>query len=414
MSAAPSVPDRSKPSADSLWTGSENILVGIAPNFWAHVPMTIGSINGLKLIQGIHCWTSSDGKYHVPVSKCVLVGIIVNAVIRSSDGANLYVLDDGTGLIDCLAWSTKNENDMFHLPSLLPDNDACKPIGLGDVVKLFGKIQCVTIKQEHDSRQEPFVVREIMATMVERIDDANEETRHWRACAQREAALARDPTQFNALGYLKQLGPQITQQVQRRQHLPAKDDTLGEWRIFGTSCKCTMEYKEDLLYCHCVAKVESLDPKLVFRDALLRHLLRVQAMHDKALVFPYKGIKINHQLRALASSVIASTDKDPKQESKMALLIDRLLLNTIWALRNDGVLYLANLEKDEYMLISRQWVFEPYVLGELGSKRKSETSKNFINFQGAPYLSQVHREKILYVKRCVAMGATNSKEKNVL
>jgi len=394
-------------SPEKLWKGSEPFLVGIAPNFWAHVPMTIEGINGLKLISGIHCWTSANGEHHVPVSKCVLVGCIVNASTRSSDGATLFVLDDGTGLIDCLMWSNNHENDLFCLPSLVPPDSGAEhknTIGLGNMFKVLGKIQCVTVQGAHDTKREPFVIREILATMVERLDDigdANEEARHWMACIEREASLAKDPTQFNALGYLKALGPDISQQVQERQHLPANDDTLGKWRIFGASCTCTMDYKEELLYCHCVAKVEPLDPKLAFRDALLRHLLGVQAGNTKKLVFPFKGIKINPNLWSIASAVISTTRKEVNKESEMKSLVDRLLLNTFRALRNDGVLYLANMDTDEYMLISRRWVLEPYIRGEIQAKRGYETSQNFINLEGASYLSSIHRDRLLYIKRCI-------------
>jgi hypothetical protein len=398
--------DRRMASVDNQWTGAEPFLVGIAPNFWAHVPMTVSGVNDLKLVNGIHCWSSADCNQHVPISKCKLVGCIVNATIRSSDESILYVLDDGTGLIDCLVWANNTENDIFHLPSLVLDDhpDKCessKEIGLGDIVRVFGKVQCVTIQGEHDTKNEPFVIREIQASLVERIDGPNEEARHWNACAEREESMARDPTQFNALGYLKLLGPQITAQVKARQHLPAMDDMLGEWRIFGTSCTCDLDYKAELLYCHCQAKVEPLDPQFVFRDALLDHLLGVQATHAKKLMFPYKGIKINPKLRAIASTLLSSNKKEDKQESKMKVLVDRILLNTFRALRYDGILYLANMNSDQYLLISRKWVLEPYVRRELEISRNGGTSKNFINFEGAPYLSQVHRDRLLYIKRSI-------------
>lgn len=391
---------------DHRWTGAEPFLVGIAPNFWAHVPMTISGINDLKLVNGVHCWSSGDGKQHVPVSKCVLVGCIVNATVRSADESILYVLDDGTGLIDCLVWANNTENDIFHLPSLVLDHGnsgeygSNDNIGLGEIVKVFGKLQCVTIQGEHDGGyNEPFVVREIQASLVERIDGPNEEARHWKACAEREESMTRDPTKFNALGYLKVLGPEITSQVKARRHLPAMDDMLGEWRIFGTSCTCDLDYKAELLYCHCQAKVEPLDPQFVFRDALLIHLLGVQATHAKKLMFPYKGIKINPKLRAIASTVLFKDNNKKEEDAKMKVLVDRILLNTFRALRHDGILHLADIHSDSYLLISRKWVLEPYVKRELEMSRNEGSSKNYIKFEGAPYLSSVHRDRLLYIKR---------------
>ncbi len=382
------------------WLGSEPFLVGIAPNFWAHVPTSIAAIDALKLINGMHCWSS--GRFHIPVSKCILFGCIVNACIRSSDESLLYVLDDGTGLIDCLAWTNNSANDIFHLPSLLAEgsNKATKDVGIGDIVRIFGKIQCVTIHGENNSGNEPFVIREIQASLVERIDRiSNEEARHWKACADHEKAMARDPTKFNALSYLKQLGPDITNQVEGRRNLPSNDDKLGEWRIHGTSCTCVLDYKVELLYCHCLAKVESLDPELVFRDALLNHLLQVQTKHAKKLIFPYKGIKINQKLREIASVVISNQDK-ANQEARIKLLVDRLLLNTFRALRHDGIVHLADESTDKYLLISRKWVLEPLIRLQL-TQKNAEISKNFIDLEGAPYLSPVHRDRLLYIKRCI-------------
>lgn len=386
-------------SGGQQWSGSEPFLVGIAPNFWAHVPMSIATIMNMKLINGIHCW--STGGNHVPVSKCVLFGCIVYADIRSPDESSHYVLDDGTGLIDCVVWTNNSVNDIYNLPSLIPDEtkNESRNVGIGDTVRVFGKIKCVANRCEN----EPFVVREIHSSLVELIGNAsNEEARHWKACAQHEQDMIRDPTKFNALGYLKQLGPEITAQVMAQRHLPSNDDRLGEWRIFGISCRCDLDYKAELLYCHCVAKVEPLDPDFVFRDLLLAHLLQVQAKHMKKLVFPYKRIKINSKLRDVASTVVLSHDK-AKQAPNVNVLIDRLLLNTFRALRYDGIFHLVDENADKYLLISRKWVLEPYVRHQLKqNKRNTEVSKYFIDLEGAPYLSPIHRDRLLYVRRCVA------------
>ena len=66
---------------------------------------------------------------YVPISKCSLVGAIVSAEIRS-DGSRLYVLDDGTGLMDCVDWScsyttihgNRLQNNIFQIPSLFSLN----------------------------------------------------------------------------------------------------------------------------------------------------------------------------------------------------------------------------------------------------------------------------------------------------
>ena len=390
-------------TTECQWLGSEPFLVGIAPSFWAHVPMSVAAINDLKLINGIHCWSCRG--YHIPVSKCVLVGCIVNATIRSSDESLLFVLDDGTGLIDCLVWDNDNVNNLFNLPCLGPHDqqNESRRFRIGDIVRVFGKIQCITNHGGNGSGRNPHIVREIHSSLVERtVSSSKEEAKHWKACVDMEKAMSADPTKFNPLGYLKLLGPDITLQVKNGFHLPSADDALGEWRIFGPSCKCVLDYKAELLYCHCLAKVEPLDPELRFRDAILNHLLRVQKKHHSTkLVFLYKTIKTNQNLREIASCVLSSLGH-PKPGSKLQFLIDRLFLNTFRALRHDGVVHLENANSDKYLLMSRKWVMEPYVKFQMVSNKDNEQAKKFISIEGIPHFSHVHRNRLRFIRRCLA------------
>jgi hypothetical protein len=245
-------------------------------------------------------------------------------------------------------------------------------------------------------------MREIQASLMEQVESPssslllgnyclNAEARHWMQCADFQLSVQKRPSDHNALGCLELLGPQIQSQVHEKRHLPSADDSFGAWRVFGASCRCkNLEYMSDLLYCHCKAKVEPLDPHFVFRDALLKTLLELQASHQKKLVFTYRQIKDNQRLKDVAR-------KQATGAGNVDLFVDRLLLNTFRALRHDGIIYLMDSKSDLYLFITRDKVLEPYVRNEMN---KGE-SKNFVRFQGAAFLSKAHNERLLYIKRCL-------------
>ena len=91
----------------------DECLVGLSPAYWAHVPLSIRQVHDLQLLQGINVLvqppsspSSASSKEPsprlLPLSKCELVGVIV--AVESRGDSVIYVLDDGTGLIDCLYW----------------------------------------------------------------------------------------------------------------------------------------------------------------------------------------------------------------------------------------------------------------------------------------------------------------------
>ena len=368
--------------------------VGISPSFWAHVPMTIQQLNHLKLVDGIFCW--SGGEHYIPVMKCLLVGCIVSQTIRASDEASLYVLDDGTGLVDCLAWA-KTSDDIYHLPILTTKPNSHQPDNweLGDMVRVFGKIQCVAVK-END-----VVVKEVQATLIDRVSKVCVETKHWEACMERELSMARIPDEFTATKYLNLLGSSISAQVRERRMLPARNDKEEEWRVFGTSCSCSLPYKMEILYCHCIAGVERLDPHFAFRDVVLEHLLELQSAQTKPLTFFYRDIRGIQKLRQEASNSITATQEYRGLEIEIERQVDRLFKNTFRWLRTDGIIYLLNETFDQYLFINRKWVLEPYVQHEL--KADSSGARNFIRIHDGPsYLGQVHPNKLLYIKRCLS------------
>ena len=87
----------------------------------------------------------------LPVSKCQLTGVIVAVERRGSNRTIQFVLDDGTGLMDCLLWE---EHGLYELPSLLLsyqyggggsgmmmfENESAN-LAVGTVVTVHGRIE---------------------------------------------------------------------------------------------------------------------------------------------------------------------------------------------------------------------------------------------------------------------------------
>lgn len=231
------------------YSGAEPFLVGLTPYFWAHVPLLVKHFSSLKLINGINFLLMVDDEQKpcklLPVSKVTLVGTIVCAERRSNNSV-IYVVDDGTGLVDCLHWL---ENP-FSVPSLTgyyPTVESMLPVG--SLVKIMGRIDCLSIhpteKEEiliNGQRLESLAcVREIHSNIVQILTSLDIESRHWLAC---QSLLK---SNMNSVDVLKMLGPEIQSYVDDRRDLPETDDVNGEWRLFGTKCQCRVNYKKELL-----------------------------------------------------------------------------------------------------------------------------------------------------------------------
>ncbi|KAL7575297.1 hypothetical protein ACA910_001822 [Epithemia clementina (nom. ined.)] len=180
----------------------EPYVVGLCPYFWSHVPLSIQQVHSMRLIHGLHCLVSLEGEeqdhhqpdhnnnhndnndqaqaprarqaggknqdsdsyycYRVqPLSKCHLLGTIV-AMDRRGNNTLVVVLDDGTGLVDCVYWSNNCSSsnhhsvqeqggggDAFCLPLLLDDvPGASSPtdhLCVGQLVQVFGQIDCACV-----------------------------------------------------------------------------------------------------------------------------------------------------------------------------------------------------------------------------------------------------------------------------
>ncbi|GKY95977.1 hypothetical protein MPSEU_000558200 [Mayamaea pseudoterrestris] len=379
----------------SRFTGTEPFLAGLSPCFWSHVPLMAAHINSLKLINGLNCIVVDvlDATTKLlPIQKVTMVGTIVCAE-RRSNGSVMYVLDDGTGFVDCMHWI---ENP-FSLPSLTGEDAEDERRGaysVGTLVKVMGRIECLAIHTDNVEKigynghllESQACVREIHATIVQDLSAvADAECRHWFRCQ----SLLR--TNLNASEVLTtKLGSEIEQQVADRTNLPAIDDTSGEWRLFGTRCICQSRYKERLLYCHCQATMEPLDPHYRFRDYFLETLIELEASssNDQPFRIQYKFLVGNHEIQSMALNVVGPTG-DAR----------RLLSNTVRCLRKDGILYLLCQESDTYLLVSADRVLKPYLQKVMSRDHKDAAERALLNLNRPEYLSNVPKARLDLVKR---------------
>lgn len=405
---------------ESKVTGNETFTVGISPQYWAYIPLNISSVLNLTLSDGgINILEHENNQ--IPVSKCVMVGFLVNKVIRS-DLSCSYVLDDGTALIDCVSYAQVNNN--FDLPSLFGEErkkkKKKKPVyQLGDWVRIFGKIICLARINKVSGGRPTKIIREIKIQAMEHVDlssrHCHAETQHWITCASHlkySSKACNTPKRC-----LEAMGTAIQMQVQKRQNLPSLEDTCGAYQVFGISCRCCLPYKESLLYCHCQAKITTLDPRFKFRDQVLQTLLdmerRTKSFESEMLYFQYQDIKSNKRLQTVAIKEIQehhssnnnnNMGKAPSQDQLKAR-VNFLFKATFGALRQDGILYLVERSSDKYLLISREKVLEPFVRKDM---EITKNSADFISWENAPRHFVQEREtrllqsaRLLYLKRCL-------------
>lgn len=411
--------------------------VGLSPAYWSHVPLTIRQVHELSLLNGIHCHirtptattcnasSSSASVSVLPLSKCELVGIIVAVEQRGLDAGVVYVIDDGTGVIDCLHW--QDDGDAMGLPPLLlttplaSNNNITGSLGgllsVGTLVRVLGRIECAAVSTapirdggRHATGPSGHTLttrsclREIHASLVVDANDADGrptlggedlESQHWKRCAQ-----ALDPAKLHSPDeVIHLLGPDIAQQISERASLPAVDDSDGAWRVFGSRCTCNLVYKDFLLYCHCQATVEPLDPDFVYRDALLKALLdaehalvqqgQSQTTHPAPLRFQFRAVMEDANLISVAQTVFPSSSS-----SRQALI-----LATFRALRKDGILYLLDQASDTYLLVSKDRVLKPYI--ETITSNDIERGAERVRMRREPpaFLDRVPKQRLQYIRR---------------
>jgi len=258
---------------------------------------------------------------------------------------------------------------------------------------------------------------EIHATQVEPVS-FGAEYRHWIKCSRINHP---DPSQcnfYNAQDVIKHLGSEMARQIANRQHLPAVDDTMGAWRLFGTQCRCQVEYKDALLYCHCIASIELLDPHFEYRDALLQRLLQmeneqcirsnkrdaIKSMHTDHLRFHYKTISTDTLLNETAIRTLSTTKASTATSSQR---LQSLVTSTFRALRKDGILYLLDADSDTYVLISRAKLLEPYLQAIWSTSMEQVDERAYFRQNPPAYLANVPKARLELAKRLMSTAASS-------
>jgi len=559
--------------------------VSLSPQYNTYTPMLIGDIHRLELIDGIDCIVSPpchalklnsgstsqpmdqpicdtddtnsnyvmqnenhahvltthhpSDRYILPISKCDIRGIVV-AVAKSGRGSTLscrYVIDDGSGLIDCVSWENDEIHGYYrwyqqkhaHLNSYDCDALIMPPSHLraevGETVRVLGKLKILRVGDYDESssmevngiyRKRSSCVRQLTIMTIENcshpknlIDATNEEVLHWLKCIHfgRRMLLRHNSREFNnsddrkdinnlsQFGFskdytnsslsdqfhhnskkeknghgkftacylqmskdtdysddditkrgreylgehipnnitiLKYLDSDIISQVyqydlKNRPNYKGRDNINRKeaeydtsWAVFGFNCDCHhLSYKLSLLYCHCIATKEVLDPDLIFRDALLKKLLDMEknyvinigknqkqqqnptsyhegsddASISQYLTFTFEAMQNDQNLLEIANNVIPETSHKKQN-------ITRLFINTFRSLRKDGILYHLNERDDVYMLVSKNYVMEPY-LKSLFKYTENNLEEEYAKAIHPRFISQVTHEKMRYLMKSI-------------
>jgi hypothetical protein len=409
-------------------TGWETFVAGLSPSYWAHVPLLICDILRLKVttldpsggggggLYGLVLPAESDTSEPLwfPLTRCRLVATIVYKEVAFN--SIRYVLDDGTGLLDCIMWTSGSDNDNL-LSYILEDEDnvhdddyyRTDSCSVGDVVWVLGRVQPILINppsadsswsssslNSPSSLQFTTAIFEIHCSRMDRITESrskpqslNKEYHHWADCCLRNQRLkgVRDT--------LSWLGPQMSTQVAQKEDLPSSNETDadGSWRVFGNQCRCTLSYMNALLYCHCKASPVEWDSDWRYRDTLLCKLLELESLSHSAttLESPY---------RFLYTTLAEDPDLVQVAREVTGSHASQLIRHTFRALRKDGILYLVDSESDTYLLISRSRVLEPYIR-ELQSLIESSIrviKPQFTSSEKPEHLVNVPKERLSYLK----------------
>jgi hypothetical protein len=300
------------------------------------------------------------------------------------------------------------------------DGDDEPAFQIGDLVRVMGRLRTVRVmqgKRRHSQSEWDIYdsVREVRVTSMghvvvesseknSRFFCSDPETRHWIKCMEWKENRTSGTAIANGADTLRLLGPKIALQALEKSDFPAADDDVGAWRVFGTSCRCELPYKHALLYCHCQATAEALDPFLIFRDAVLNKLVTMEQEQQSAVLplhFPYQAILGDSELQKVAKK-IGESNHTPMQ---------RLFLKTFAALRKDGVLHLGDQSADIYVLISRSRVIEPHLQKKMLKAKKSNLDYKLIQLERQSILKAVPNSRIQHVKRCLEKAKSNGDEK---
>ena len=432
------------------YSGLEHFLVGLSPAYWAYTPLLISNLNSLILLNGIDCIVKpiedlSDSKgpsssslmqstsgqnstsrnrpmkaWVLPISKCEICGIVTYAHTKSN-GSTHYIVDDGTGQVDCINWEHA-DTSWNKLPScMIKDISTLKALKVGSSLCIKGQLKVLSILDEtkliktcdgsvwegrtcirevqvnHMVFSNGRATKELKGVDEVSAYDFTGEALHWLKCLQfqkrhdaeeqalgydsdadnkyhaheigyRDQCMIADTPLYNGAHVFERLPDTTKKEIQSNvvddsvQVQTEKDDSYILRNYFGRRCKCELSYKDALLYCHCIASTEGLDPLFTFRDALMARLLEIEKslpppekehiIENGICQFLFKTIFEDEILQSSAHKVVASsTVGSPASGGSNAR---RLFTNTFHWLRVDGILYLNDMNADLYILLSKE------------------------------------------------------------
>ncbi len=543
-------------------------IIALSPAYHEYNPLLIHTLQfSLTLLNGVDCLLSGKQKHSdkpdtsdcddsastfsctknippkkqqevqiLPLSKCEIVGVVQYCHYKSNGSLNL-ILDDGTGLCDCIGWIDEDnmmQEDEFGSSCLPrvgdlvrvrgsirvlskldsdPERKRIVPVSLGTYTTTKGTTTC-TVDQEvssqcHGTNTSTIkyyegwkCIREVRIHNIHVFDERDkwdEEAAHWLRCMQfrqrmdlamhtnssvkgttsngdYENSNDGDPCRntttntpvLNGLQVLNALPDYYKKNFLNLGASRVDDDdasgantTVREMqsderllvRYFGRQCTCDdnakvdiKSFKNRLLYCHCIATREKLDPDLIFRDALLTKLLALEdddqnATQEKdshlhsssskkkdarldapwrSLLFGFQSLYDDFSLHSIASETVSKTS-DP------TLNIRRLYTQTFRHLRKDGVLYLLDEATDTYLLLSKDRVLLPTIDDVIAAEEQMERDLNqsrqnqelgllhsttrVIEPPSVPtFLESIPMSKMRLIRRLVAIQRTKSKK----
>lgn len=419
-------------------------IIALSKAYHEYVPITSSTLHSLVLLNGVDCILTKikkDEIHVLPISKCDILGVIVYCHYKSNRNV-MIIIDDGTGLCDCIGWVDAEEMDRYNV---------------NDLVRISGSIKVLSLKEKRLVHVNGITyegwsgVRELQIHCIEAISDRNVEAVHWLCCLQFRKRIGMKAKKMSEEEMLKMdhqmqiMNTPVLNGLETFLLLPEEDkkniiSSRGtkdffvhyegdEWflmKYYGRECNCEMDYKDQLLYCHCLATKETLDPDFIFRDAVLTRLLELEALIGREafsqgcefekgvqgkLEFHFATIYHDEQLQNIAKDVVAKT-------SHPTLNQRRLFTLTFKHLRKDGLLYLENHDDDIYLLISKDRVLMPTILSlEVENEHweycRQTTGKNFKRKQTVPKFlkhGSISHSKLKVVKRLVARKRREKQE----
>ena len=203
------------------------------------------------------------------------------------NGCILLVLDDGTGSIDVRYWDIDDSNNGWHHDLEGPQQHQKKPLSIGDYCEVLGRIKTMTAGTKYScnclGNDVRFgCIREIHASSVCTMNrnhstNTNGEILHWVKCLNFTRDV-QDNKVKSEQQKLTSLGDSITKSMMNSESVQCfESESWSNNFIERKCCQTSQLFRKAMLYCHCEATLETLDSSFTHRDALLQHLLDMEA-----------------------------------------------------------------------------------------------------------------------------------------